>query len=226
MVKVVMDQLIKAGKVTRGWIGITIQELTPELAQQFGLKYSDGVLVSDVYRGSPAQRAGIMRGDVIFEYNGKKVHDVGLFRNAVAQSAIGSQVQIRIMRRDKEMTVPVTIAELPADATDRRPESSQGGNAAENVLAGMRVMDLNTAIAKQLGVESDEKGIVIVNIEPGAPADEAGLRRGDVITEINRQRITNLNDFNRIIARIKPGDNVLLLVNRGGRKFYSAIEPK
>jgi serine protease Do len=226
MVKVVMDQLIKAGKVTRGWIGITIQELTPELAQQFGLKYSDGVLVSDVYRGSPAQRAGIMRGDIILEYNGKKVQDVGLFRNAVAQSAIGSQVQIRIMRRDREMTVPVTIAELPADAADRRSESAQGGNAAENVLAGMRVMDLNTAIAKQLGVESDEKGIVIVNIEPGAPADEAGLRRGDVITEINRQHITNLSDFNRIIARIKPGDNVLLLANRGGRKFYSAIEPK
>jgi len=85
-------------------------------------------------------------------------------------------------------------------------------------------MDLSAAIAKQLGVESDEKGIVIVNIEPGAPADEAGLRRGDVINEINRQHIANLNDFNRIIARIKAGDNVLLLVNRGGRKFYSAIE--
>jgi serine protease Do len=226
MVKGVMEQLIKAGKVTRGWIGITIQELTPELAQQFGLKYSEGVLVSDVSRGSPAQKAGIISGDIIIEYEGKRFKDVGLLRNAVAQSKIGSQVQIKIMRRDKEMTVTATIAELPAEGAEMRSDLHKGGDASENVLAGMRVMDLNSAVAKQLGVEPQEKGVVVVNLEPGAPADEAGLKRGDVITEINRQRITNLNDFNRIIARVKPGDNVLLLLNRGGRKFYSAVEPK
>jgi serine protease Do len=167
-----------------------------------------------------------MGGDIILEYDGKKVQDVGALRNAVAQSRIGARVPIKIIRRDKEMTVTPTVIELPADGAEARAGSMQKSDSAENVLAGMRVIDLNAAIAKQLGVEPDEKGVVIVNIEPGAPADEAGLRRGDVITEINRQRISNLNDFNRIIARIKPGGNVLLFVDRIGKKFYTTVEPQ
>ncbi len=226
MVKAVMDQLIKSGKVTRGWLGITIQELTPELAQQFGLKYSDGVLVSDITKAGPANKAGILRGDIIYEYNGKKVQDVGLFRNMVAQSAIGSQVQIKALRRDKEVELTATIIELPAEGAEAKASSLQSKESYENALAGVRVMDLSTAVAKQLGVEAEEKGVVVVNIESGAPAEEAGLRRGDVISEINRQRINNLNDFNKIVARVKPGENALLFVNRGGRKFYTALEPQ
>jgi serine protease Do len=226
MVKAVMEQLIKTGKVIRGWLGVTIQEVTPELAQQFGLKYSDGVLVSDVSRGGPAQRAGIVRGDIILEYGGKKIQDVGLLRNAVAQSKVGSQVPVKILRRDKEMTVTATVVELPAEGAEAKAGSSQGRDLYENALAGVRVMDLSSAVAKQLGVESEEKGVVIVNVESGAPAEEAGLRRGDVINEINRQRISNLNDFNKIVAKIKQGENVLLFVNRGGRKFYAALEPQ
>ena len=226
MVKAVMEQLIKTGKVTRGWLGVTIQELTPELAQQFGLKYSDGVLVSDVTRGGPAQRAGIMRGDIIMEYNGKKVHDVGLLRNVVAQSKVDSQVSVKILRRDKELAVTATVVELPAEGAETKTGAAPGRDSYENALAGVRVMDLNSAVAKQLAVDADEKGVVIVNIESGAPAEEAGLRRGDVINEINRQRILNLNDFNKIVARITQGENVLLFVNRGGRKFYTALEPQ
>ena len=230
MVKAVMEQLINSGKVTRGWIGITIQELTQELAQQFGLKYSEGelagVLVSDVTRDGPAQKAGIMRGDIILEYNGKRLQDVGQLRNVVAQSKVGSQAQVKILRRDKEMTLTATVVELPADGAEAKTGPVQGRESYENALAGMRVMDLSSTVAKQLGVESEAKGVVIVSIESGAPSEEANLRRGDVINEINRQRITNLNDFNKIVARIKPGDNVLLFVNRGGRKFYAAVEPQ
>jgi serine protease Do len=230
MVKAVMEQLVNSGKVTRGWIGITIQELTQELAQQFGLKYSEGelagVLVSDVTRDGPAQKAGIMRGDIILEYNGKRLQDVGQLRNVVAQSRVGSQAQVKILRRDKEMTVTATVVELPTDGAEAKTGPVQGRESYENALAGMRVMDLSSTVAKQLGVESEAKGVVIVSIEPGAPSEEANLRRGDVINEINRQRITNLNDFNKIVARIKPGDNVLLFVNRGGRKFYAAVEPQ
>jgi serine protease Do len=226
MVKTVMEQLINAGKVTRGWIGVSIQELTPELSQQFGSTYSYGVLVSDTARNSPAQNAGIARGDIIIEYDGKKAVDVGTLRNAVAQSRIGAQIPVRLIRRDQEMTLNVIVAELPAaEGADSRAGSSQKADALENVLTGMRVTDLTAAIAKQLGIEPDEKGVVLMNIDSGAPADDAGLRRGDVISEINRQRISNLNDFNRIIARIKPGDNALLFVNRAGRKFYTTLSP-
>jgi serine protease Do len=230
MVKAVMEQLVNSGKVTRGWIGITIQELTQELAQQFGLKYRAaemaGVLVSDVAHGGPAQKAGIMRGDIILEYNSRKMQDVGQLRNLVAQSNVGSQAEVKILRRDREMHVTVTVVELPAEGAEAKAGSLQSREAFENALAGMRVMDLSPAVAKQLGVENDEKGVVIVSVDSGAPSEEANLRRGDVISEINRQRITNLNDFNKAVARIKPGDNVLLFVNRGGKKFYAAVEPQ
>jgi serine protease Do len=225
MVKAVMEQLIKTGKVTRGWIGIAIQELTPELSQQLGVGANQGVLVSDVARNSPAQLAGITRGDIILEYDGKKTVDVGAMRNVVAQSRIGSQAQVKLLRRDKEIIANVTVAELPTEGGDPRAGLSQKSDSLDNVLTGMRVTDLNSAIAKQLGIEPEEKGVVIMNIDNGAPADAAGLRRGDVISEINRNRISNLNDFNRIIARIKPGDSALLFVNRAGRKFYTTLEP-
>lgn len=225
MVRVVMDQLIKQGKVTRGWLGITIQELTPEIAQKFGLKQSEGALVSDVAKGSPAYRAGIMRGDIILEFNGKKVRDVATLRNMVAQSRIGSQVEIKVSRRDKEIAVRATIMELPADLGDVVPSSSQGMDMSDNALSGITVMDLNAAIAKQLGIDRDEKGVVIVKVEHGSSAEDAGLRKGDVVQEIDRQRINSLNDFNKIASKISPDDSVLLFINRSGKKFYVALPP-
>lgn len=226
MVRLVMEQLMKKGKVTRGWIGVTIQEITPELASKFGLKTTEGALVSDVSKGSPAQRAGIMRGDVILEFDGKKVRDVGALRNIVAQSRIGSNVAIKILRRDREMAVTVTVTELPADSNDIIPSSSLSTNSDESALSGITAIDLNAAIAKQLGIDKDEKGVVIIKTESNSPADEAGIKKGDVIQEIDRQRIANLNDFNRTVSRVKPEDTVLLFINRNGKKFYIAVPPQ
>lgn len=226
MVRIVMDQLIKQGKVTRGWLGITIQELTPDIAQKFGLKQSEGALVSDVAKGSPAHRAGIMRGDIILELNGKKVRDVATLRNMVAQSRIGSQVEIKVLRHDKEITVRATIMELPADLGDVVPSSSQNMDMSDNALSGITVMDLNAAIAKQLGIDRDEKGVVIVKVEHGSSAEDAGLRKGDVVQEIDRQRINSLNDFNKMASKIRPDDTALLFINRSGRKFYVALPPQ
>jgi serine protease Do len=226
MVRAVKEQLTREGKVTRGWIGVTIQELTPDIAQKFGLKYSQGVLVSDVIKGSPAYKAGIVRGDIIIEFGGKKVKDVGTLRNMVAQSKIGSRVEIKILRRDKEITVTATITELPADGSEIRPGSSPNMDIVQNALSGITVIDLNSNIAKQLGVDKDEKGVVIIKVEPGSSAGEAGIRKGDVIQEIDRQRISNLNEFNKVVSKIKPQDTVLLFINRSGRKFYATLQPQ
>ncbi len=226
MARLVMDQLLKKGKVIRGWIGVTIQELTPELAQQFNLKLSEGALVSDVAQGSPAQRAGILRGDIILEFDGKEVTDVGVFRNMVAQSSVGSQVSIKLLRRDKTLTAAVNIVELPADSSDVALSASPKQESDENALSGLAAMDLNRSIMKQLGIEKDEKGVVVVKIEPGSPAEDAGLKKGDIVQEVDRQRISNLNEFNKAASRVKPSDSVLLFVNRSGKKFYVALSPQ
>ncbi|MFO0753060.1 MAG: DegQ family serine endoprotease [Thermodesulfovibrionales bacterium] len=226
MVRLVMDQLVKKGRVTRGWIGVAIQELTPEIAQKFGLTASEGALVSDVVKGGPAAVAGMTRGDIILEFNGKQVRDVGMFRNMVAQSRIGAPAAIKILRKDKEIAAAVTIAELPSEAADTAPSSPQNTESEENVLSGIAVVDLNRSIGKQLGIDKDEKGVVIVRVEPGSSAEDAGIKKGDVIQEIDRQRIGNLNDFNRIVSRVKPDDSVLLFVNRKGKRFYAALSPQ
>ena len=225
MVRIVMGQLIKGGKVTRGWIGVTIQELTPELAQKFGLKISDGALVSDIVKGGPAHKAGIMRGDIILEFDNKKVKDVGTFRNMVAQSLVGSQIKMKLLRKDREVAVTATITELPSEVASTAPGTSPDMEMARNALSGIAVMDLNRAIAKQLGIYKDEKGVVVVKIEPGTAAEDANIKKGDIIQEIDRQKIEGLNDFNRVVSRIGPEDTVLLSVNRSGKKFYVTLSP-
>jgi len=223
MAKLVMSQLVEKGKVTRGWLGVTIQEMTPELAQKFGIKSEKGALVGDIAKGSPAEKSGIKRGDIILEYNGKKITDVGSLRNMVAQSRVGSEIQIIILRGGKEYSVKVAIVELPKDYA----ESSQGSTQEEQpneVLSGLTVIDLSREIARQLGLGKDEKGVVVMRVEPGSPVEEAGIRKGDVIQEIDKKKIEGQNDFNRAISGIKPGDSVLLFINRGGRKFYVTIK--
>jgi serine protease Do len=226
MVRLVMDQLLKRGKVIRGWIGVTIQELTPEIAQKFGLKLSEGALVSDISQGSPAQDAGIMRGDIILEFDGKKVSNVGVFRNMVAQSHVGTRIGMKLLRRDKILPAAVNIIELPADGSDMVPGVSSRKESGENALSGLAATDMTLAVMKQLGIEKDEKGVVVVRIEPDSPADEAGLKKGDIVQEVDRQKISNLNEFNKAAAKVKPSDTVLLFVNRNGKKFYAALSPQ
>ncbi len=226
IVRVVMEQLIKEGKVTRGWLGITIQEITPDIAQSFGLKVTEGALVSDVIKGSPAQKAGIQRGDIILEFNDKKVKDVGTLRNMVAQSKIGTQVKIKILRQDTELTITATITQLPADKRELVPSSSPEMKGGRNSLDGVDVIDLNAAIAKQLGLDRDDKGVVIIRVEPGSSAEEAGIKKGDVIQEIDRQRVGSLGEYNRKTAQLRADKTIALLVNRSGKKFYIALSPE
>jgi len=221
MARLVMNQLIQKGKVTRGWLGVTIQEITPELSQKFGLKTAKGALIGDVAKGSPAEKAGLRRGDIILEFNGKKVDDVGNLRNMVAQSKVGAQIPLTIMRSGKEYAVNVTTSELPKEA-----ETSAGNAPEENAfegLAGLNVIELTKEISRQLGLTRDEKGVVVVRVDPGSSFEDAGLRKGDVIQEIDRKKVAHLDDYTRIAANVRSGDTVLMFINRGGKKFYVTI---
>lgn len=224
MVRMVMNQLEQKGKVTRGWLGVTIQELTPELAQKFGIKSAKGALIGDIAKGSPAEKAGLRQGDVILEFNGKTVKDVGNLRNMVSQSKVGSEVAITILRGVKEMRITAVIAELPKEVAEASPGGSPEDIPSEG-LSGLSVMDLTREIARQLGLRKEERGVVVARVEPGSSADEAGIRKGDVIQEIDRKKVDGLNDYSRIVGGIRPGDTVLLFVNRGGRKFYVTLRP-
>ncbi|MCG2814265.1 MAG: DegQ family serine endoprotease [Thermodesulfovibrionales bacterium] len=224
LVRSVMEDLIKYGKKTRGWLGVSIQRLTPELAEKFGIKDSDGALVGDVVKGSPAEKAGIMRGDIVLEYNGKKVKDADSLRNTVAQTKAGSQVNIKILRKGKEYNLIVTITEAPKEPGEAKIESVPEDARRGEALAGLEVVELTKEIAQQLGLNRDEKGVVLLKVETGSAADEAKLRKGDVIQEIDTKKVTSINDFNKIAPTIKPGATVLLFINRGGQKFYTAIK--
>ena len=223
MVRPLMSQLIQKGKIIRGWLGVTIQEMTPEIAQKFGLEKSRGALVSDVTKGSPAEKAGILRGDIVIEFNRKEVKDVASLRNMVSQSKVGSDVLIKILRSGKEYAVRLVVAELPREvaevAPDKMPDDSEMG-----AFSGLTVMGLSKEIARQLGLSKDERGVVVVKVEPATPADEAGIKKGDIIKEIDRKQISNLEDYNRIASITKRNDTVLLFVARGDKKFYVTLK--
>jgi serine protease Do len=226
MVNSVMTQLINDGKVTRGWLGVAIQNVTPELAKEFGLKRSKGALVTDVFKKSPAEEAGLQRGDIILEVSKKEVSDVETLRNIVAQSKVGSAVKMQVLRDKKTISLEAIVEELSQDTVEAKGSGKQEGEveAEENMLAGLAVTDLTGDIAKQLGLLRDEEGVVVVSVEPGSAAEEGGLRKGDLVQELNKKKVSNIKDFNKAAAHIRDGDTVLLFVNRGGNKFYITLK--
>jgi serine protease Do len=221
MVKAVIDSLVSKGKVVRGWLGVTIQEVSPELAKQFGLKNARGALVSDILDESPAAKAGISRGDVIIEVDHKPVENAVQLRNLVAGLAVGAKVNVKVIRDKKEKSVDVAIGEQPKDlARSGAPSPEEGGSGA---LAGLSVHDVTPEFAQRFGLPSDEEGVVVTRVEPGSLADDAGVQRGDLVLEINRQLVRNTKDFNRIAGEIGKDDSMLLLVNRQGQTLYITI---
>lgn len=219
MARVVMESIIKYGKVTRGWLGVMIQEVTPQIAQAFGLKQIRGALVSDVLRGSPAERAGIKRGDVIVEYEGKGVEGVADLKNLVAQTKPGSRVKVKLIRGGEEQVVEVIIEEL-SEKYARGPER-QGEMG--TILEGLQVEDITPELRENLELPEELTGVVVTEVEPYSRAARAGLRVGDIIQEVNRQPVKDAGGFERAVAQ-SAGRPLLLLVYREGSVFYLVIE--
>jgi serine protease Do len=200
---------------------VTIQEVSPELAKQFGLKNARGALVSDILEDSPADKAGIKRGDVIIDVDRKPVENAVQLRNMVAGLSIGSKVNVKVIRDKKEKAFDVTIGEQPKDlARSGAPSEEDGGSGG---LAGITVHDISPEFAQRFGLSDDEEGVVVTRVEPGSLADDAGVQRGDLVLEINRQSVGNTRDFNRISADIGKDESILLLVNRQGQALYITI---
>jgi len=224
MARAVMKQLKNKGRVVRGWIGVSIQEMTQELAKKFGLKRAEGVLISDVFSKSPAGRAGLKRGDIILELNGKKVPGVNQLRNMIAQLPVGTNITMKLKRANNVFTVVVTIEEMPKDYMEvssiTEPKSKKS-----IPLKGLTVTELTQSLAKQMGIAYAEKGVVVLYVEEGSPEAEAGLRRGDIILELEGKPIKEYADWKNALKEIKPDSTVLLFVNRKGRRFYIAVEP-
>jgi serine protease Do len=218
MAKAVMESLIKEGKVVRGWLGVTIQQLTPELAKQFNLKEEYGALVGDVIENSPAENAGIMRGDVIIEFQGKKVTDPFTLRNTVANTKPGTKVKIKVIREGYEETLTAIIGELPSEEKPLPVEEYQ------NALRGVMVQDLSPMLYRQLNIPEKIQGVIITNIDPESPA-YGKLMPGDIIQEINRKAVTNTSDYESIISDISAEENILLFVYRKGTSVFITISP-
>jgi serine protease Do len=217
MAKELLPQL-KTGKIVRGWLGVMIQDITPELAKSFGLMHSNGVLVSDVVKDSPADKAGLLSGDVILRFDGKEIENAHKLSQLVAETAPNTLIKIGLLRNGKEKTLSLKIGTMPEEA--QKSISPQKEND-----WGMTVQELTPQLAQQLDLKPGTTGVVISDISEGSPAAEAGLRPGDLITEVNRTAILNLSDYQRALQQVKTGENLLLLVKRTGGSFYTVLTP-
>jgi serine protease Do len=216
MVKAVMESLIKTGKVIRGWLGVHIQSLTPDLVKQFNLKEEKGVLVGDVVENSPAEKSGLRRGDVIVEFDSRDVSDVLSLRNMVANTLPDKTVVINIIRDGKLETVRATISETPPEDTQSLSKSF------DNQLKGVYVQTLTPELNKSMRITKQIQGVVITDIEEGSSA-EGILGRDDVIMEINRNKIRDTKDYEAVVSKIAPNQDILFLIYRKGSTIYITL---
>ncbi|HVN28756.1 MAG TPA: Do family serine endopeptidase, partial [Candidatus Binataceae bacterium] len=218
LAKHVMDQLKSHGRVVRGWLGVEIQEVTPDLAQSFGLAKPEGALVASVEKNGPAEKAGLERGDVVLKFDGKEVHDEHELPVLVADTPINKKVNLDVIRNGKQKTLEVTVGELKEAAVQTAKAEEPGTN------WGMQVGDITPEIAGQFHLQAD-KGVVVRHVTPDTPAGDAGIQPGDLILEVDHDRVATVNDFlSKAKAAKATGKSALLLVQRGGTTIYMVIK--
>ena len=214
--KGVLPQLRASGKVSRGWLGVYIQAIDADTAELMGLESKQGALVSKVDPSGPAAEAGVQRGDVIVEFNGQPVDEMDTLPKLVAAAPVGSKARIKVLRKGKEKSLSVQLGELEAT-----PQLAQAEPEAKPGAFGLQVQTITPDIAQELGLE-DSEGVVVSGVEPGSPADDAGLRRGDVILEVNQAPVGDVAGFREALESAERG--ALLLVSRGGSQIYVPLK--
>ena len=217
MAKALLPQLKTTGKVVRGWLGVVIQKVTPELAKSFGLKELEGALVSDVMEDSPAAKAGVKRGDVIVSFDGKPIKEMDQLPRIVAATQVGKKVRMKLIRDGSPLDADVTIVE---GRDETREAANTGAEMDKNF--GLVVQNVTPEIARHLNIK-DTKGVIVTDVQQGSPADEADVRAGDIIREINRKPVRNVDDFRAITGKVGPKEGIFMLLKRENTTFYAAI---
>jgi serine protease Do len=221
MAREVMDQIVKTGKVVRGYMGAQIQDVTPDLARAFKLQTPNGAVLTNIESGTPAERAGLQPGDVVTAVNGEPVADSNSLRLRISRTAPGTPVKLTVQRAEGPKEITVTLGQLPGnDKDDEGQPDLRGGN--RSPLQGVSVDDLDEQTARQLQLSPTTKGVVVTEVDVASTAYEAGLRRGDVIQSVNRKPVASVRDFETAVSR---GGSVLLLINRGGATRFVVVEP-
>jgi serine protease Do len=218
MTKTVITQLRERGKVVRGWIGISVQDVTPELVKALGLRESRGALVGDVSQGGPSDEAGIRRGDLIVSYDGRDVKSATELMRLAAETPAGKAAVVRVLRASKEVQVTVRVAETPEE---RAPVAGR----LTVKRFGMTVDDLTSRWVKKYNIK-DKTGVVVTSVEADGPASEAGLREGDVVKEVNRVGLRNLKDFETILQKLSKKQPVSIRLRRDGKLLQTLVTPR
>ena len=218
MAKEIALQLQKRGHVTRGLLGVSIQEMTPELAKSLGLKESKGALVSQVVPGGPADKAGIEQGDVIVNFARRPVGDSKDLPRIVASTPVGKTVTVNLLRDGKEVERQAKVGEM-------EEENTSAAKSPIHPSLGVTVQNVTPQVARELGLKKSA-GVVVTGVEPGSPAAEAMIHVGDVIQAVNRKPVKNVDDFVKIVEKAKGGGSLLLLVQRGANSLFAAVTPR
>ncbi|HLI80674.1 MAG TPA: DegQ family serine endoprotease [Candidatus Binataceae bacterium] len=225
IVKEELAQLRNSGKVVRGWLGVYIQKMTPEIAESLGLQSPSGALVAEVLKGGPAKSAGIERGDVITSFDGTPIVDSRELPLLVGRSPIGHVATLKLMRQGKPQELKIAITQSHEDElASAEPPLGKHSRGTESPF-GLYVKDLSPDLAKELGLEQ-LSGVVISSVAPGSRADEAGLRARDVILEVNREAVKDVGSYQQAMTSGGKGKIVLILVRRGDSTIYFALKPE
>ena len=216
MAKNILPDLKSKGKVTRGWMGISVQDVTEDIAKSLNLNQRSGALISEVFKGDPADNAGLRPGDVIMEINEKSIKDTHQLLILIASFHIGDKVRVKVLRDGQEKTFHVTVAERK-DQPEIARETGDG-----KASFGMTVQDMTPQTARQLGIP-EAKGVVVTDVEEGSPADEVGIQPRDIILQVNKVNVGLLKDYQREIAKPGAKNSILLLIKRGKTTYYVAL---